>query len=242
LVLPPGCLIGSGVVLLLTLKKRRRGAHAALFALFGFFYLLSIPLVSMALTKSTQELPARTLDEVREFNPEAIVVLGSGAHRRAPEYGGESVVSAATYKRLAYGAYLCRGLGELPILVSGGYGETLQESEGFVAAKALQGWGVEEVWVETEAENTRQNAVYSKDLADRWGARRVALVTSASHAPRAAEEFRKVGFEVLACPTGFRTSSAWEHGIFLVVPTHHHFDESCYALRTHLGRVWYRLR
>jgi uncharacterized SAM-binding protein YcdF (DUF218 family) len=232
----------AGAVLFLLLKKRPRAGKIGLVTLFVIFYFLSIPIVSMALTNTTHEISARSLEEVVAFKPEAVVVLGSGVYREAPEYGGEARVSSGTYQRLAYGAYLADKLGRPPILVTGGFGESLQESEGFVAAKALKDWGFEDVWMETKAENTRQNALFSKDLLDQYGISRVALVTSASHAPRAADEFRKVGLEVLTCPTGYRTPGTWERGILLVVPTHHHFSESSYALRTHLARLWYRLR
>lgn len=210
--------------------------------LFAVLYLLSIPLVSIALTESTHEIPACSLDEIAAFSPEIIIVPGSGLYRDAPEYEGAAVPSSSAYKRLAYGAYLSRALGQPPILVTGGYGDSREESEGYVAARTLREWGIEDVWMETEAENTRQNAVNTKRLAERNGVSRVALVTSASHAPRAVEEFRKVGFEVLACPTGFRNPGTWERGIFQLVPTHQHFSESSYALRTHLARLWYKLR
>jgi uncharacterized SAM-binding protein YcdF (DUF218 family) len=241
-VLPPGCLLLSGLVILVLLRSRPKAGKIGLGILLVVLYLLSIPLVSISLTNSTHEIPARTLKEVEAFKPQALVVLGGGLYRDAPEYGGEFMVNSSTYKRLAYAAYLAKSLEGVPILVTGGYGEKLEESEGFVAARTLKEWGLETVWMETESENTHQNAEFSKGIAEQHGVSRVALVTSASHAPRAVDEFRKVGFEVLACPTGYRTPTAWEHGVLLVVPTHQYFNESSYALRTHLARVWYWLR
>lgn len=242
IVLPPGCLLAAGVLSLMLLQKKPRAGKIGLALIFGVIYLISIPLVSMALTEVTHEIPARSIEEVKAFKPEAVVVLGSGIYRDAPEYGGEPRVSSGTYKRLAYGAYLAKALDYPPILVTGGYGESLQESEGFVAAKELKAWGVEKVWMETESENTRENALFSKDLLEQHKVKRIALVTSASHAPRSAAAFSEVGLEVLACPTGYRTASAWEHGIFLLVPTHQHFNETSYALRTLLARLWYKIR
>lgn len=240
--LPPGCGLFVGVILLSLVQRRPKVATGGLSILFATLYLLSIPLVSMALTTSTHEVPARSVEEVRAFKAQAIVILGSGVYRDAPEYDGEARPSSAAYLRLAYGAFLAKALGRPPILVTGGFGGSLQDSEGFVSSKTLNDWGFEEVWMETEAEDTHQNALFSKELLDRHGVERIALVTSASHASRAFDEFRKVGLDVLACPTGFRTTSAREHGIFLLVPTHQHLNESSYAIRTHLARLWYKLR
>ena len=198
IVLPPGCLLVSGTVLLVLLRKRPRECKVGLGLLFFLLYILSIPFVAVALTSSTHEIPARSLKEVNAFKPEVVIVLGSGVYRDAPEYGGQTRISTGTYQRLAYGAYLAKSLGAPPILVTGGYGATVEESEGFVAARELKEWGVEEVWMETESENTRENALFSRRLLDQYGVQRIALVTSASHAPRAGAEFRKMGLEVLA--------------------------------------------
>ena len=100
-VLPPGCLLVVGVVFLWLLQKKPRAGKIGLALTFGAIYILSIPLVSMALTEMTHEIPARSIEEVKAFKPEAVVVLGSGVYRDAPEYGGESRVSSGTYKRLA---------------------------------------------------------------------------------------------------------------------------------------------
>ena len=101
------------------LQKKPRAGKIGLALIFGVIYLISIPLVSMALTEVTHEIPARSIEEVKAFKPEAVVVLGSGIYRDAPEYGGEPRVSSGTYKRLAYGAYLAKALDYPPILVTG---------------------------------------------------------------------------------------------------------------------------
>lgn len=242
LILPPGSLLILAAFAFLLLQKKPKAGKILLATLFLAIYVLSIPLTAISLTKTTQTAPPKTPKEIAKFAPQAIVVLGAGAYREAPEYGGTTVISSGTYQQLAYGAYLAKKLENPPILVTGGYGDAPEESEAYASAQALKEWGFTNILTETESKNTRENAVNSKKIAADNQIDRIALVTSASHAPRAGEEFRKVGFQVMVCPTDFRTRTSWEKGLLMITPTHSHFSESSYALRTHLARLWYKLR
>lgn len=241
LILPPSLLM---ILLAVSFALRRRKPRwaAGLFLLaWGLFYLLSIPLVAYALTLSGEGRPALPLQRVREFQAHAIVVLGAGTDFDAIEYDGRSVPSAFSLKRIAYAAYLASAL-KLPVLTTGGYGESPDDAEGRTAAWQLEQGGVRDVLVEAESRNTRENALLSKRVAETRGIERVVLVTQASHAARAEAVFVKAGFQTLVAPTGFRAWQPWERGILLVIPTHSHFDESCGALRAHLALLHEWLR
>lgn len=239
LILPPGCLILTGVFFLVLSRKKVSEARIGLGVLFAVFYLLSIPLVATGLTRSTYSYPPMQPEQIQAFQPQAVVVLGAGLYRDAPEFGGQSELSDATFRRLNYGAYLSRLLQQRTVLVTGGFGTGKQDSEAEVSARVLKEWGVQHVLVESESKNTHQNAVNSRQLAKAQGIERIALVTAASHIGRAATEFRQAGFQVLPCATGYRTSGSREEGLFMLVPTHEHFNESSYALRCHLANLWY---
>jgi len=241
LILPPGCLLIAAVVGLALINKRPKWGKGLLIGSLSILYLLSIPPVSARLTKTTETRPALSLDQIRAFPPQALVILGTGVDFRAPEFGGQTVAGAETQKRVAYGAYLAQQL-DLPVIVTGGYGETKQDSEAFAMAKHLENWGVEDVFLEDKSQNTQENAQFSKAIAERENIARVVVVSSANHMARAEGAFIKAGFEVLVAPTGFRSAQPWERGILLLTPSHGQFDQSCRALRVHLAQLWYRLR
>jgi len=57
-------------------------------------------------------------DPVQASSAQAIVVLGGGTRRNAPEYGGDTL-GALTLERLRYGTVVAR-VTHLPMLLSGG--------------------------------------------------------------------------------------------------------------------------
>ena len=108
----------------------------------------------------------------------------------------------------------------------------------------LREWGVpqEAIVVEDRSLNTRENALFSLRILAARNIRRILLVTSASHMPRAAAAFRKAGFEVTPAPADFQTG--WDP---LDVPLEwwpnaHSLAYSDIALKEWLGLVLYRLR
>lgn len=241
IVLPPCSLF---IVLLVGLRIREKYPRCSKVLIAGqliLFYILSIPLVSKFLANSTEVIPPVGLVQIREFKPDCIVVPGAGVNLRAPEFEGVTMPSSMSIGRLTYASYLSRELG-LPVIVSGGYGERIAESEGATMARTLEDWGVEQVFAETQGKTTIENARLSYSVASGKGYSRIVLVTSAGHAARAGWSFRKAGFTVLLAPTGFRRPGPWEHGLLAVTPTHHHFSESVGAIRAHLAYLWYRIR
>lgn len=182
------------------------------------------------------------LDEqaLKSFAPQAIVVLGGGAWRYTPEYGGITVPSPASLTRLAYASYLVRRTG-LPVLVSSGYGARPEESEAAAMRWSLEAAGIATRWVEDKSTNTRENATLSAAILKPDGVTKVLLVTSATHARRATRAFEKAGLQVLSAPTGYSELGPREQGLLAVVPTSARFQDSSDALRALLGEVWYRL-
>ena len=242
LILPPSSLILAAVVGIYLLKSRPRIGKGILIAVLIVFYLLSIPIVSHQLSRSAERRQAMNIKQIREYDPDVIVVLGGGVKHDNPEYGGESMPSSGTLGRLRYASWIAKKIG-CAVIVSGGYGETPQQSEAATMAATLRDWGHPgKVFLEAKSQNTLENARFSKEVVEREGFQKVLLVTSAKHAARAQRTFQKAGLEVAVAPTGFRRPGAWERGPLLFIPAHGQFDASCYALRTHLGAFWYWLR
>jgi uncharacterized SAM-binding protein YcdF (DUF218 family) len=74
-------------------------------------------------------------------------------------------------------------------------------------ARLLEEWNIPSTGVQIEGGSidTHENAIRSYQVLAPLGIRRILLVTSAMHMPRAAGAFRKAGFEVIAAPADFRT-------------------------------------
>ena len=127
----------------------------------------------------------------REKNPQAIVVLGSGVERLAPEYGVASL-QAPSLERLRYGLWLGRETG-VPVAFSGGVGWAQSgdgQTEAQVAAHvAAQDFGRPLKWLEDQSRDTRENAMRSVALLKAEGIRHIVLVTHGTHMPRALRAF-----------------------------------------------------
>ena len=128
---------------------------------------------------------------------DAIVVLGGGT-AIGPAVPGEAPELGNASDRLLYAARLFRA-GKAPlVLFSGGNipfltpGQQVTEAE--PSAQLLKEWGVPgaALLIEDRSRNTRENAVFSRQILQSRGAWRILLVTSAFHMPRASAVFQKV--------------------------------------------------
>ena len=164
---------------------------------------------------------------------QAIVILGGGTHRRAPEFGGDTV-NGATLERLRYGARLARQSG-LPVLVSGGapFGG---RAEGDAMRETLEEeFRVPVRWAETESRDTEENAALAAPLLKASGITRIALVTHAVHMARAKALFEAAGFEVIPAPTSFG-GRGWSF-LESILPSADALHQSYLALHEFIGRA-----
>jgi uncharacterized SAM-binding protein YcdF (DUF218 family) len=194
LILPPAGPLLLAIVGALLLRRRPRLARVLLAVGLGSLWLLSLPLVSDALTRLAQHYPP--LDLRLPVPAQAIVVLGGGGQRAyAPEYGGPAA-EPLLLERLAYGAYVARHTG-LPVLVTGNGIEALA-----MRASLVRNFAIEPRWIEDRAYDTFDNARNSAQLLRADGVQRIVLVTSAEHLWRAAQEFTAAGLDVIPAPAG----------------------------------------
>jgi uncharacterized SAM-binding protein YcdF (DUF218 family) len=205
LVLPP-----AGPLLLAlfgVLVATRRRALGLVLATLGIAATFALSTNGMALVLARVLMPEVRPATAAELQAvQAIVVLGGGVRPDAAEYGAAQP-SEATLQRLRYGARLARQAGK-PLAFAGGLGwgaSGLQvESEAVVARRTLQeDYGLPVRWQDDSSRDTAENARNMAPLLQREGIRRIALVTDATHMPRAAPLFRAAGFEVVPAPTDF---------------------------------------
>lgn len=238
--LPPlnGLLIAMAGLLL----KRRHPRFGLALILAGFVVIAALSLggVSRALLVPLEaRYPPLGSATPGLVDVDAIVILGAGRYRTAPEFGADDVVSAGL-ERLRYGAFLARRSGK-PILVSGGAPDGGEGSEAQAMQVALKrDFGVSARWLETASSDTAENAVRSAELLRPHGVKRIALVTQAMHMPRAVQAFEAAGFSVLPAPTGFLASSPLSPLDF--VPRAGTMHASSRALHEWIGQAWYAWR
>lgn len=240
LVLPPGSVV---LLLLLSLVLWRHRRTALVLAGSGaaLLYAASIPGVSdpllMWLESRHEPLSPKA---ATESGAGAIVVLGGGRERAAPEYGSD-VPSAATLQRLRYGVWLQRHTG-LPLLASGGapFGAAVSEAR-LMLRVAREELGAAEVWAESASATTAENARNCAALLRPRGIRRVLLVTHASHMPRAVGAFEAAGLEVIPAPTAFHHPQYLDLGWRALLPRARALERTNRALHEYLGIIWYAL-
>jgi uncharacterized SAM-binding protein YcdF (DUF218 family) len=186
-------------------------------------------------------------------NADAIVLLGGGTQSRF--YPRPLVEVNSAGDRIIYAAWLYRQGKAEHILVTGGKIEWLNQesSPSQDTAQLLEMLQVpaEALWLEGESQNTYENAANSRTILESHDARRIILVTSAAHMPRALALFRQQGFEVIPAPTDFRITSAdWEQlrsgslqsHLINLIPTAENLGLTTTALREYFGLLIYSLR
>jgi uncharacterized SAM-binding protein YcdF (DUF218 family) len=237
LVLPPG---GPLVVALLGLALwRRRPRAGRALATLGVLALavLAMPAVGVLLLRAVDQSPP--FDPARAAGAQALVILGGGVRRDAPEYGGDTL-GRLTLERVRYGARLARMTG-LPVLVTGGTALSGGATEASLMRAALENeFGVPVRWAEDRSRNTHENAVMSAAMLRADGVNRIVLVGHSFDMPRATAEFAAAGVTAIPAPTGIVTARI--DSPFDFVPSLGGLDASYYALYELLGDLVRRLR
>lgn len=244
LIYPPSLTIILLLVAAVLRKRRPRLASATTILAVGSLWILSTHALSDFLLGALEaRFPAVNAEQTPAAD--AIVVLGGYMHSPTKSHPAAELNESGD--RLWMGAQLFKA-GKAPlVLLSGGtvpgFGEKLVP-EAEAAKDLLQRWGVpsEAILVETQSRNTHENAIFSRPILLQKNARRVLLVTSAFHMPRATAIFRKAGMDVTPVPTDYL--SGWEGRdlVSSLIPDAEGLYRSSVALREWIGLTVYKLR
>jgi len=211
LVLPPTGPILVAFVGWLLLRRAPRVGRALLWTGAISLVLLCMPVVSGLLGRPFDMPPLDLADAQRA---QAIVILGGGTRRAAPEYGGDTL-GRLTLERVRYGARVARET-RLPVLVTGGVLPDLHSSEAALMKDALEReYGIGVRWAEDKSHNTHENATLSAQLLKADGVAAVLLVAHAFDMPRALAEFESAGIEAIPAPTGLAAIAPIQIGDFM---------------------------
>jgi len=180
--------------LALVFRHRRSAGVLAAMAL-SWSVVWSVPAVSDWLRQSLEDRHP-VVAEAALPKADAIVVLGGGAYEwtlRTSNNPDDLVNS-----RLAAGARAWRAGRAPTVILSGGRGRP-GHTEAQNMAKAMARFGVpaSALLLEQRSRDTRDNAAFTAVLARERGMKRVLLVTSALHMPRASLLFRNAGVDVV---------------------------------------------
>lgn len=167
----------------------------------------SVPLAARALARPLEAQALELANAARGGPYDAIVVLGGAVQPPSHRPGAEVGLTDAS-DRVWHAARLWHRRVAPVIVASGGPpprpGEDALHAEADAMRTLLESLGVpaDAILVESRSANTRENARYTAELIG--PGRRVALVTSAIHMPRALRDARAAGLEAAAFPTDFQ--------------------------------------
>ena len=194
---------------------------------------------------STLERPYIVKDLSAVPECDAVVVLG----------GGHSFVSSGTFQielhgaadRILIAAELVRlGKGQALVTSGGGFWKNgKQLGEGLLVKNWMETWKPFEQPIYDLGINrhTRDEALNAKALAEQYGWKKIALVTSSWHMRRSKALFEKVGLEVVPVGGDLEGTSALEnHWTFYPVPWHDGFRSAALYMHEQIGWIYYSLR
>jgi len=176
---------------------------------------------------------------------DAVVVL-SGGMTHAFDLDGDQIIQWRNADRFMKGIELVKhGKGDLVIFTGGNLPwQQLTTDEGSILKEKALEMNIpkEQILVTSRVENTAQEA---QEVANLLASRtkKITLVTSAFHMPRASNLFRQRGFDVYQFPVDFR-SRAQSQSLTPMdfIPSTEAADATFKAMREFLGRTYYGLR
>lgn len=234
----PGLLLLGffGLLLIMFTRRQKAGCIVLLFSL-SFLFLASFqPVSSRLLMPLERQYPA--------FLPingsvDYVMVLGN-SHITDDRLPPTSQLSRTALMRLTEGIRIWRMYPGSKMILSGYAGGT-SISHARMMAKVALALGVNKsdiILLET-AKDTWEEA---RQAAAFVGARRLVLVTSASHMPRAMKEFTNAGLTPLPAPTNYLANRQTQQFWTRYLPSSRYLEQTELFWHEQLGLWWIQLR
>lgn len=176
---------------------------------------------------------------------DAVILLGGVVDEQATAASGQPSYNDNVERLIMTHRLLRDGNARIAIVSGAASSEEFAAyGESAVLARQLEDWGIakERIISEDKARNTRENAVYTKEIARARGLSRVLVVTSAFHMPRAAECFAAVDMKVDTLGVDYRADPPAYLGLGKFLPRAHSLGITAMVVREIFGRVVYRVQ
>jgi uncharacterized SAM-binding protein YcdF (DUF218 family) len=243
-VMPIGVTLFFALVALFLLRKGKPN-FASAFVVLAFVYLwvMSTPIVGKNLYQRIESnYPAVPVSQVPEAG--CMIVLGGVMGDAAPPR-----VDVEMYESIdrVYKTAELFNAGKAPyVIVTGGNQpwSRSREAEADLIKGLLVEWGVPEdaILLEGSSRNTRENAMFTKNLVDSIHCDDSLLITSAAHMPRAMAAFQVAGVSVTPVSTDVRVADSGHTTIMDFLPDAHALKMSSDAIRELIGQWVYEMR
>jgi Uncharacterized conserved protein len=250
-ILPAGL---TAILLFLTLfliKKKPKTAF--------WLVLISLLLVSAAGNAYfsafiTRSLEWRTMPPAGEVKADAIVLLGGGTE--APDTPRQMVEINSAGDRVLYAAQLYKA-GAAPLIILSGGNMSYSQERSTTPAQEMQamlvGLGVpqEALVLQSQSQNTAEDAFFTSAILTEKQIRTVILVTSAAHMERALMMFASPEISIIPAPTDYNvTQRSWENLmrwdwktiLTHVMPDGGNIARTNLILHEYLGIFFYRVK
>jgi uncharacterized SAM-binding protein YcdF (DUF218 family) len=230
----------AGALLGFTVRFRRLGLTLATSAIAATLVAGLSPVSTWIIVPLEERFPVFR-DDGRPVD--GVVVLGGSVQVGESLARGQVAINEAGERIIAL-ADLVRRYPGAKVVLAGGYPDFIvrEAPEADVLAQFTDTLGIpaDRVMFEGRSRTTRENAVFSRRLAQPKPGERWLLVTSAWHMPRAVGSFRSAGFPVTAYPVDYRTSG-WSDADRFFLSVADGLKRLETAVKEWLGLVGYRL-
>jgi uncharacterized SAM-binding protein YcdF (DUF218 family) len=166
-----------------------------------------------------------------------VVLLSGGAHLGARSSADIGMLTLASFRRTVAAVDFGLQVPGSRLLISGGAAAGVPEARILRSLAARLGFPADRLIVEDRSRTTAESATAVRRIADRLGATRVELVTSAMHMPRSLASFARAGIEVCPRPTDFQRVPV--HFPSELLPQISALEKSTEALHEYLGLLAY---
>ena len=168
--------------------------------------------VSFALARSLEwrYLPLNPVPQA-----DVIVVLGGGTE--SEQFPRPMVETNSAGSRVLYAAELYKEGKAAHLLLSGGNiswynGRTMTPADEMASLLEMMDVPKDALWLQARSQNTYEDALFCSQILKEKGIRRILLVTSAQHMPRAVALFKHDGMDVIPAPVNYVvTEAGWEN-------------------------------
>jgi uncharacterized SAM-binding protein YcdF (DUF218 family) len=229
---------GFGLTLLIVgiffvLKQKESRAKLFLFSSLFVFLLFSYPpFVNFLVQNLESQYPKYDYKQKIKY----IHVLGSG-HTTDKMQPISSQISSGGTKRVLDGVIIYKRTPDVKLIFTGYKGKTtLSNAE--MNARLAEALGVnkKDIIINGHPTDTKEEAIFTKSIV---GKQAFALVTSATHMPRAMMLFKSLGMHPIAAPTNFYKNNITS---YLRAPNIQTFSTATIAMHEYIGIVWEKLK